>query len=215
MREPPTTSMLETVIAKEMPMVNQFVHRLHSELFLLDYDEYVSFLFCFYVCQSNYWFMFMSYHVWLRVDNGVKECVHSCVCVHNLLAAYTVLYAYLHYIHLCGGQWVCVCDCMYVTAGVRERERSHWYCAVTLLHYHDYVFTLLCIECFIYDSWYWWWDNFPSFFPPFISEAVACIQKAIEIYTDMVRKNTLSLLQTPTLAFWHSSSKLCYSWLCY
>ena len=31
-------------------------------------------------------------------------CVCVCVCVHNLLAAYAVLYAYLHYIHLCGGQ---------------------------------------------------------------------------------------------------------------
>ena len=31
----------------------------------------------------------------------------------------------------------------------------------------------------------------------------------------MVRKNTLFPLQTPSLAFWHSSSKLCYSWSCY
>jgi len=104
-----------------------------------------------------------------NVCTVVCVCVCVCVCVHNLLAAYTVLYAYLHCIHLCVGQWVCVCDCMYVTAGVRERERerSHWYCAVTLLHYHDYVFTLLCIECFICDSWYRWWDNFPSSFFPF------------------------------------------------
>ena len=173
MREPPTTSMLETVIAKEMPMVNQFVHRLHSELFLLDYDESVSFLFlfCFYVCQSNYWFMLMSYHVWLRVDNGVKECVHSCVCVYIICLQPTQCYMHTCIIFICVG----VSECVYVTACMwlqvrereRERERSHWYCAVTLLHYHDYVFTLLCIECFIYDSWYWWWDNFPSFFPPF------------------------------------------------
>ena len=146
---------------------------------------------------------------------GSKNVCTVCVGVYIICLQPTQCYMHTCIIFVCvGGQWVCmwlhVCDCRCE----RERERSHWYCAVTLLHYHDYVFTLLCIECFIYDSWYWWWDNFPSFFPPFISEAVACIQKAIEIYTDMVRKNTLSLLQTPTLAFWHSSSKLCYSWLC-
>ena len=156
MREPPTTSMLETVIAKEMPMVNQFVYRLHSELSLLDYDESVSFLllFCFYACQSNYWFLLMSYRVWLRVDNGVKECVHSYVCGHNLLAAYIVLCAYLHCIHLCVGRWVCVCvcDCMRVCVCdcmrvcVWERERWHWYCAV----YIHVTWSWLCIHIIMY-----------------------------------------------------------------
>ena len=155
---------------------------------------------------------------WEWIMGSKNVCTVVCVCVHNLLAAYTVLYAYLHCIHLCVGQWVCVCDCMYVTAGVRERERERDHTDTVQLH--CYIIMIMCSHYYVLSALFVIHDTggeitFLLLFFHFISEAVACIQKAIEIYTDMVRKNTLSPLQTPTLAFWHSSSKLCYSWLCY
>ena len=142
---------------------------------------------------------------WIMGSKNVcTVCV--CVCVHNLLAAY------LHCIHLCVGQWVC----MWLQVWERERERDH----TDTVQLHCYIIMIMCSHYYVLSALFVIHDTggeitFLLLFSPFISEAVACIQKAIEIYTDMVRKYTLSPLQTPTLAFWHSSSKLCYSWLCY